>query len=78
VSQDLYEGLVKQGVFTPPGNRSSIVTFNCSKPVADARTAFQAANIEVTVRPGQVRIAPALFNNADEIEKCLAVTKRLA
>jgi hypothetical protein len=54
------------------------VTFNCSKPVADARTAFQAANIEVIVRPGQVRTAPALFNNADEIEKCLAVTKRLA
>jgi selenocysteine lyase/cysteine desulfurase len=80
LARDLYEGLVKQGhrVFTPPGNRSSIVTFNCSKPVADARAAFQAANIEVTVRPGQVRIAPALFNNADEIEKCLAVTKRLA
>lgn len=80
LAQDLYEGLVKQGhrVFTPPGDRSSIVTFNCSKPVADARAAFQTANIEVTVRPGQVRIAPALFNNADEIEKCLTVTKRLA
>jgi hypothetical protein len=53
------------------------VTFYCSTPVADGRAAFQAANIEVTVRAGQVRIAPALFNNSDEIEKCLDVTKQL-
>jgi selenocysteine lyase/cysteine desulfurase len=53
------------------------VTFQCSKPPADARAAFKTANIEVTVRAGQVRVAPALFNNADEIEKCLAVTKQL-
>ena len=79
LAQQLHEGLVKQGhqVFTPPGNRSSIVTFNCSRPVADVRAAFQAANIEVTVRGGQVRVAPALFNNADEIERCLEVTKHL-
>ncbi len=62
---------------TPPGNRSSIVTLNYTKPIAAVRTAFQAAKIEVTVRDGQVRIAPALFNNADEIEKTLEVTKRL-
>ena len=79
LAQRLHEGLSKQGhkVFTPPGNRSSIVTFLCGRPVADARAAFQAANVEVTVRGGQVRIAPALFNNADEIEKCLDVTKHL-
>jgi len=79
LAQQLREGLAKQGhnVFTPPGNRSSIVTFLCGRPVPDARAAFQAANIEVTVRAGQVRVAPALFNNADEIEKCLEVTKRL-
>jgi selenocysteine lyase/cysteine desulfurase len=79
LAQQLHEGLVKQGhrIFTPPGNRSSIVTFYCSTPVADGRAAFQAANIEVTVRAGQVRIAPALFNNSDEIEKCLDVTKQL-
>ena len=75
----LNQGLVKQGqrMFTPPGNRSSIVAFYCSRPVADVRAAFQAAKIEVTARNGQVRIAPALFNNADEIEKCLDVTKHL-
>lgn len=80
LAQQLYEGLVKQGhsMFTPPGNRSSIVTFNCARPAADVRSAFMAANIDVTVRNGQVRIAPALFNNTDEIDRCLAVTKQLA
>ena len=80
LAQHLYAGLVKQGykMFTPPENRSSIVTFNFSKPVEDVRAAFRAANIEVTVRGGQVRVAPALFNNSDEIERCLEVTKRLS
>jgi selenocysteine lyase/cysteine desulfurase len=80
LAQQLHQGLVKQGhiMATPPGNRSSIVTFNSSKPPDDVRTAFRSANIEVTIRGGQVRIAPALFNNADEIERCLDVTKQLA
>jgi cysteine desulfurase/selenocysteine lyase len=79
LAQHLYEGLVKQGyrMFTPPGNRSSIVTFYSTRPVEEVRTAFRAANIEVTVRGGQVRVAPALFNNVDEIEGCLSVTKGL-
>ncbi len=79
LAQQLYEGLVKQGhkLLTPPGNRSSIVAFVYSNPAA-ARAAFQAANIEVTARSGQVRISPALFNNGEEIERCLEVTKRLA
>ena len=79
LTRQLHEGLVKQGhkVSTPSGNRSSIVTFDCSKPVVDARAAFQLRNIEVTVRGGQVRIAPALFNNAEEIGRCLEVTKQL-
>ena len=76
----LYEGLVKQGhrLATPPGNRSSIVALHCGRPLAEIRNMFKSANIEVTVRGGQVRIAPALFNNMDEIDQCLAVTKRLA
>jgi selenocysteine lyase/cysteine desulfurase len=65
-------------MFTPPENRSSIVTFNFSRPADDFRAAFRAANIDVTLRGGQVRVAPALFNNADEIERCLEVTKKLA
>ena len=80
LAQQLHEGLVNQGhsMFTPPGNRSAIVTFNCSGPAASVRSAFVAANIEVTVRAGQVRVAPALFNNVDEIERCLEVTGKLA
>jgi selenocysteine lyase/cysteine desulfurase len=80
LAQRLYAGLVKQGhrMFTPPGNRSSIVTFYSSKPLDDLRAAFRAAKIDVTVRNGQVRVAPALFNNVDETERCLEVTKKLA
>jgi selenocysteine lyase/cysteine desulfurase len=80
LAHQLYAGLVKQGhrMFTPPGNRSSIVTFYSSKPADDLRAAFRAAKIDVTVRNGQVRVAPALFNNVDEIERCLEVTKKLA
>jgi selenocysteine lyase/cysteine desulfurase len=79
LAQQLHAGLLKLGhpLLTPPGNRSSIVAFRCDKPAATTRMAFQAANIEVTARSGMVRIAPALFNNAGEIEKCLEVTKKL-
>lgn len=75
----LQNGLSNQGhrLFTPLGNRSAIVTFYTARPTADLRAAFQAANVEVTVRDGTVRIAAALFNNADEIDRCLAVTRRL-
>jgi selenocysteine lyase/cysteine desulfurase len=79
LAQKLHEGLAKQGqaVTTPAGNRSSIVTFRCDKPAPDVRKAFETAHVEVTVRKGHVRISPALFNNADEIEQCLAATKHL-
>src|SRR5205814_22024 len=52
LARQLYDGLVRQrhSMFTPPGNRSSIVTFYSSKPPADVRSAFGAAKIEVTVR----------------------------
>jgi len=75
----LYDGLAAQGhqLFTPPNNRSSIVTIYTPKPMADVRAAFQAATVDVTVRNGQVRIAPALFNTADDIDRCLDVTKRI-
>jgi selenocysteine lyase/cysteine desulfurase len=79
LAQQLQAGLEKQGyrMFTPYGNRSSIVTFYVTKPADAWRTAMAAANIDVTVRNGQVRVSPALFNNADEIDQLLSVTKRL-
>ena len=75
----LQEGLARQGhrLFTPPGNRSSIVTFYTTKPEADVRSAFQAAKVEVTVRTEMVRVSAALFNNTDDVDRCLDVTKRL-
>ena len=79
LARRLHDGLVKQGyrMFTPLGNRSSIITFYVSKPIEAFRDAFRAASIDVTLRGGQVRVAPAFFNNADETERCLEVTKRL-
>jgi selenocysteine lyase/cysteine desulfurase len=80
LAQQLHDGLVRQGhrMFTPPGNRSSIVAMYTDRPMPDVRAAFQAATVDVTVRNGQVRIAPALFNTADDIARCLEVTQRLA
>ncbi len=74
----LYDGLSKQGyrLFTPPDNRSSVVSFYITKPMPDVSAAFQAANVEVTVRDGYVRVGVALFNTADEIDRCLEVTSR--
>ncbi len=79
LAMQLQQGLDRQGhrLFTPMGNRSAIVTFYCSKPPAEVRTAFASAKVEVTVRNGTVRIAPALFNVAEDVERCLAVTRKL-
>ena len=75
----LQDGLAKQGhrLFTPLGNRSSIVTMYSTKSATDIHAAFDAAKVEVTIRNGSIRIAPALFNIADDIDRCLEVTKKL-
>ncbi|HYK12090.1 MAG TPA: aminotransferase class V-fold PLP-dependent enzyme [Gemmatimonadales bacterium] len=79
LGQRLYQGLSRQGhrIFTPPGNRSPIVTMFTAKPMTEVRAAFQKAAVDVTVRDGQVRIAPALFNTEAEIDHCLEVTNGL-
>ena len=79
LARTLHAGLVKQGhkMFTPPDNGSSIVAIFVNNPMDDVRTAFQGANIKVTVRNGMVRIAPALFNTSDDVDRCLEVTGRL-
>jgi selenocysteine lyase/cysteine desulfurase len=80
LAQQLHAGLVKQRykMFTPPGNRSSIVTFFITKPADAWRAALEAAKIDVTVRNTQVRVSPGLFNNADEIDQLMSVTKKLS
>jgi selenocysteine lyase/cysteine desulfurase len=77
---ELQKGLAAQGrkLVTPMGNRSPIVAFETTQPMDAVRAAFVAARIDVTVRGGRVRIAPALFNTAEDIARCLAVTKGLA
>jgi len=75
----LQNGLAAQGhrLFTPLGNRSSIVAFYSTRDPAQLQAAFRDAQIRVTIRSGKVRISPALFNNAEEIDRCLEVTRRL-
>ncbi len=79
LARELRAGLAAQGhrVFTPEGNRSSIVTFYFSKDAATLTTAFAKASIDVTVRGplGQVRVSPALFNTLDDIKRFLEVTR---
>lgn len=79
LAQRLYDGLVRQGyrMFTPPGNRSSILSCYTTRPMAEVRAAFDAAQVDVTARNGMIRIAAALFNTADEADRCLEVTRRL-
>ena len=71
--------LDRQGhrLFTPPGNQSPIVAFYINRPVPEARNIFAANKLNVTARDGTVRVSPALFNTADEIERFLAVAKAL-
>lgn len=77
----LADGLTRQGhrLFTPPGNRSSIVTMfvGGAHTLPEVREAFRRATIDVTIRDGQVRIAPALFNTVTDIDRCLEVTRTL-
>jgi len=76
----LQDGLREQGhkLFTPTGTRSSIVTFYAGKTPNDVRSALAAANVDVTVRDnGQVRVSPALFNTAEEVDRFLAAARRL-
>lgn len=80
LARRMQEGLVGQGfrLFTPPGNQSSVVSFYITKPADLVRAAFEAEPVDVTVREDHVRASVAIFNNADEIDRLLAVTRRLA
>ncbi len=74
----LHEGLTEQGfeVLTPPDNESAIVTFEHARDHGMVARAFEDAGIQATVREesGQVRVGPALFNNAAEIDGFLDLT----
>ena len=82
LARTLRDGLASQGyrLFTPEGNRSSIVTYYVSKDAAALSAAFARASIDVTVRGalGQVRVSPALFNTSEDVERFLDVTRQLS
>ena len=81
LAHQLREGLVSQGyrVWTPANNRSSIVTYDHGQDPDQVRSRFNAAGIKVSFKDNdrKIRIGPALFNNASEIELFLETTARL-
>jgi cysteine desulfurase/selenocysteine lyase len=79
LAKRMQDGLMGQGfrLFTPPGNQSSVVSFYITKPATEVKAAFDAASIDVTVREDHVRASVAIFNNEDEVDRLLAVTRRL-
>jgi selenocysteine lyase/cysteine desulfurase len=76
----LQQGLRALGapVLTPAGNRSSIVSWTVD-PAKDAARHFAAAGIDVTVRDGgrMVRVSPALYNTAEDIDRFLSAARPL-
>jgi selenocysteine lyase/cysteine desulfurase len=65
-------------VLTPPGNRSSIVSFAVD-PKRDPAGHFAKAGVDVSIREGgrQVRVSPALFNTNDDIDRFLDIAAAL-
>jgi len=76
LARQLRDGLLAQGyrLLTPPGNRSSIVTFRISRDPAGLGAALAAARVDVTVREHEARVSPALFNTEDDIHRFLEVS----
>ncbi len=79
LGQRLFDAASMLGLrmLTPPGNRAPVVAFETPGVEADVRAAFAKARIDVTVRQGRVRIAPALFNTTDDIDRAVEVLRGL-
>jgi selenocysteine lyase/cysteine desulfurase len=87
----LRAGLVERGfqVFTPPGTRSSILSFYVKPSPEAAATAFEEGRVKISIQRGEtdepagpearsrVRVAVSLFNNAADIQRLLAVAEKL-
>src|SRR4051812_14523528 len=87
----LRAGLVERGfeVFTPPGTRSSILSFYVKASPEAAGNAFEEGRVKISIQRGEtdepagpeartrVRVAVSLFNNAADIERLLAVAGKL-
>jgi selenocysteine lyase/cysteine desulfurase len=79
---ELREGLTALGfrAFTPPDNRSSIVSFHLDRNAARAREVLAANGVQVSVREQGtlVRVSPALFNTRGEIRRFLDLARTFA
>ncbi len=79
LTRRLEAGLLAQGhrLFTPQGNRSSILCFYTRKPSAEVRGVLERAKLDASVREDHVRLSIALFNTSDDVDQALEVTKAL-
>ena len=81
LAQRLQRGLRTLGfdLVTPAGNRSSIVAFRVTKPQDVIARHLAATNTQVSVRENgrQIRVSPALFNTAADIDRFLTVAEGL-
>ena len=77
----LHRGLRTLGfdVTTPEGNRSSIVAFRVRRPQDAIQRHLADTKTQVSVRESgtQIRVSPALFNTADDIDRFLTVAEGL-
>ena len=82
LAAQLQQGLRQRGfeVLTPTGTRSPIVAFRVPGDTAAARTSLETAQVKVSFRENgtQMRVSPALFNTARDIDRFLASVERLS
>jgi selenocysteine lyase/cysteine desulfurase len=78
----LHKGLSERGfeVSTPPGNRSSIVSFFFKKDPATVEQILKREKISVTLRKesSEIRVSVSLFNNDQEIQRFLETAVRFS
>jgi selenocysteine lyase/cysteine desulfurase len=80
LTRRLETGLLAQGykLFTPAGNRSSVLCFYTTRPSKEISSVLNEAKVDISVRDDHVRASIALFNNVEDIDRLLEVTKRIA
>ena len=82
LARELREGLAALGfrLFTPPDNRSSIVSVHLDARAARAREVLDAGGVQVSFRENGslLRVSPALFNTRDDIRRFLDYARRVA